>query len=341
MSRCPRRDHVVALGGNERAAPPRRHAAACMPTTCSSCSGVEPPKRAPPVGEAAAAVLATARRFRDGSRRAGPRHRARRRRGRGGADGARAGRVGSPRRVVFTEVASARELVVVARRAAKAAARTSARRAARRGRRRRRRHRVLVLRSRSRAAGRACASTRRGRSPAARAAGTAASRCGAGRMPYDGAREWLGAEPGRVVLARDRSGARSPGQSLAGDALRREGSLRLAADEEERDELHAEFEALREDGFAAEWRDELPAHLDGPLRRRRSSIRPTACSSRLASSAAWRRWPRMRASRSGSTTASRSLEEIEAETVLVATDGYPSGLLGPARGPDHSRRAVR
>ena len=49
---------------------------------------------------------------------------------------------------------------------------------------------------------------------------------------------------------------------LGGDAIRRTGSLRLAGDDE-RDELRAEYEALREDGFAAEWRDELPEPLAG------------------------------------------------------------------------------
>ena len=51
---------------------------------------------------------------------------------------------------------------------------------------------------------------------------------------------------------------------LAGDALRRVGSLRLAGGREEREALRAEFEALREDGFEAEWLDPLP----GPLARR-------------------------------------------------------------------------
>src|SRR6478735_3260863 len=50
---------------------------------------------------------------------------------------------------------------------------------------------------------------------------------------------------------------------LAGDAFRPTGSLRLAADEEERDELREEYEALREAGFAAEWRE----NLDEPLSR--------------------------------------------------------------------------
>src|SRR6266540_3899940 len=57
-----------------------------------------------------------------------------------------------------------------------------------------------------------------------------------GAMPYDRAREWLGperaAEYWRLTeLALERIAA------LAGDALRSTGSLRLAADAEERDEI--------------------------------------------------------------------------------------------------------
>ncbi len=50
---------------------------------------------------------------------------------------------------------------------------------------------------------------------------------------------------------------------LAGDALRRVGSLRLAVDEQERDEVRAEHDALLTDGFGVEWIDELPEPLAG------------------------------------------------------------------------------
>jgi gamma-glutamylputrescine oxidase len=66
---------------------------------------------------------------------------------------------------------------------------------------------------------------------------------------------WRWTEEELVVLAR-----------LAGDAFRRTGSLRLAADDEERDELRVEYEALRNAGFAAEWREDLPAPLAGMYR---------------------------------------------------------------------------
>ena len=51
---------------------------------------------------------------------------------------------------------------------------------------------------------------------------------------------------------------------LAGDAFRRLGSLRLAADAEEREDLRDEIEALWADGLEAEWID-APG---GPLARR-------------------------------------------------------------------------
>ena len=56
--------------------------------------------------------------------------------------------------------------------------------------------------------------------------------------------------------------------TLAGDSFRPTGSLRLAADEEEREELRIEYEALRAGGFSAEWRDELPPPLGELLSRR-------------------------------------------------------------------------
>src|SRR3972149_6302599 len=50
---------------------------------------------------------------------------------------------------------------------------------------------------------------------------------------------------------------------LAGEAFRPTGSLRLAADDEEREGLRVEYEALRAGGFAVEWRGELPPPLPG------------------------------------------------------------------------------
>src|SRR5215210_1388716 len=80
-----------------------------------------------------------------------------------------------------------------------------------------------------------------------------------GAARYDVARETYGAERARELWRRTEE-ALDRLEAVAGDAFRRIGSLRLAADEEERAEIRAEYEALREDGFAAEWLDELP-HL--------------------------------------------------------------------------------
>jgi gamma-glutamylputrescine oxidase len=80
-----------------------------------------------------------------------------------------------------------------------------------------------------------------------------------GAARYDVARQTYGADR-TAELWRRTEAALDRLQFLAGDAFRRTGSLRLAADDEERDPIRAEFEALHEDGFAAEWHDKLP-HL--------------------------------------------------------------------------------
>jgi gamma-glutamylputrescine oxidase len=148
-----------------------------------------------------------------------------------------------------------------------------------------------------------------------------------GAMPYDRAREWLGAErAAEYWQLTEQHLDRLAG--IAGDALRRTGSLRLAADEEERDELRAEFEALGEDGFEAEWRTDVvrgrfPAAIFHPAD---AAIQPARLVRRLA----------LRAADAGVKIIEnhrvQSVDELEAEQVLVATDGYPSGLLGEIEG---------
>ncbi len=117
---------------------------------------------------------------------------------------------------------------------------------------------------------------------------------------------------------------------LAGDAFRVVGSLRIAIDAEESAELEEEFEALRADGFAVEWRDGLEAgHLRYPaavFHPPDGALQPARLVRRLAARAASagvevREHVRVSA-----------LEETGAETVVVATDGYPSGLLGELEG---------
>jgi len=113
---------------------------------------------------------------------------------------------------------------------------------------------------------------------------------------------------------------------LAGDALRRTGSLRLAADPAERAELEAEYRALREDGFAVEWRDDLPEPLAG--RFDGAIFHPADGSLQPA------RWVRRLAARAATAGAElceghrvESLDELEADRVVLATDGYTRGLL--------------
>jgi glycine/D-amino acid oxidase-like deaminating enzyme len=119
--------------------------------------------------------------------------------------------------------------------------------------------------------------------------------------------------------------------SLAADAFRPTGSLRLAVDAEERAELLVEYEALRAAGFAAEWRDDLESP---PAGRYAGAIfhppdgvlQPARLVRRIAA----------RAAEAGveihENTRVHSTDQTGAETVVIATDGYPSGLLGELEG---------
>ena len=145
-------------------------------------------------------------------------------------------------------------------------------------------------------------------------------------MPYDRARVTLGPERAAALWRlTERTLDRMEG--LAGGALRRVGSLRLAADEKERDELLAEHAALREDGFVAEWMDEPPGRLAGRysgalLHPHDGALHPGRWIRRLAE----------RAIEAGAEIREHerveSLTALRADGVVVASDGYPSGLLG-------------
>ena len=146
-----------------------------------------------------------------------------------------------------------------------------------------------------------------------------------GAPAYDAARRNLG--PGRAKgLWRLTERYLDRLEGLAGDAFRRTGSLRLAADREERSELEAEYEALREDGFEVEWREELAEPLRG--RFDGAIFRPPDGSLQPA------RWVRRLAARAVEAGAElrehervESLDELEADHIVVATDGYTQGLL--------------
>ena len=142
--------------------------------------------------------------------------------------------------------------------------------------------------------------------------------------PYDVARSALGPERARRLMqlterALDRL------EELAGDAFRRIGSVRLAFDDDERDALRAEHDALREDGFAVEWVDELPAPLDELYRSALlhppdGAIHPV-------------RWVRRLASHAAAAGAElRPHERVEVDdldgvTVVVAADGFTGSVL--------------
>jgi gamma-glutamylputrescine oxidase len=147
-----------------------------------------------------------------------------------------------------------------------------------------------------------------------------------GAMPYARARDWLGAEQARAYWVATEAALRRLGD-VVGHALRPVGSLQLAADEEERDELRAEYDALRGDGFAAEWREPLELPLEqrfcaGIFHPLDAAVQPARMTREVAE----------RAAAAGAEFVENhhigALSELVAERVLVATDGYPSGLLG-------------
>jgi len=114
---------------------------------------------------------------------------------------------------------------------------------------------------------------------------------------------------------------------LAGDTLRPVGSYRLAADEAERDEIRTEYEALREDGFGVEWLDDLPG---GRLAGRFHGVvvHPSGGSIQPA------RFVRGLAARAADAGAEFREHEpvadvavLDADAVVVATDGYGHGLV--------------
>jgi gamma-glutamylputrescine oxidase len=146
-----------------------------------------------------------------------------------------------------------------------------------------------------------------------------------GAMHYDAARSRFGPERAAAFWhLTERTLDRMA--ELAGDAFRRVGSLRLAADEQERDDLRAEHDALHADGFAVEWMDELPERLAGTYHA--ATVNPDDGALFPG------RWVRRLAAgaveagadiREG--TRVTSLDEVGAEQVVIASDGYRSGLV--------------
>jgi gamma-glutamylputrescine oxidase len=158
-----------------------------------------------------------------------------------------------------------------------------------------------------------------------------------GAARYDVARESYGAAEARELWQRTES-ALNRMESLAGNELRRPGSLRLAADPEEREAIRSEYEALREDRFDVEWRDELPPRLAGSFdgamfHPRDGAVQPAVFTRRLAEAAVEAGAEILEHDRV------ESIDSLDAEQVVVATDGYGRGLIPeladavwPARG---------
>lgn len=148
--------------------------------------------------------------------------------------------------------------------------------------------------------------------------------------PFDVTAASVGEESARAIWAwSERAIDRI--EELAGDAFRRVGSLRLAVDEKERDELRSEYDALVGAGFAAEWLDDLAPPLAG---RFTAAIRHVPDG--VLQPARWVRRLARLAAEAGVEIREHarvtSLDELEGAAVVVCSDGYPSGLLGPIEG---------
>ena len=150
-----------------------------------------------------------------------------------------------------------------------------------------------------------------------------------GASRYDVARETYGAERARD-LWRWTEDALDRMEAVAGDALVRNGSFRLAADEEERGQIRTEFEAMHADGIAAEWIDDLPGHLAGRftggiVHPRDGALQPARFVRRLAA----------RAAEAGAEIREHErvddVDALDAAAVVVATDGYGHGLVDELR----------
>ena len=141
---------------------------------------------------------------------------------------------------------------------------------------------------------------------------------------YDRARVDLGAEPARrLMVLTERALDRM--EQLAGDAFRRVGSLRLAVDDAEREDLRREYDALREDGFAVDWVDELAAPLDrlyaGAIHHPPDgALHPARWVRRLAAHA-------VAAGADIREEIRSSVDGLDADVVVVAGDGFTAALL--------------
>jgi glycine/D-amino acid oxidase-like deaminating enzyme len=143
-------------------------------------------------------------------------------------------------------------------------------------------------------------------------------------VPYDVARAQLGHEQARLYMALTER-ALDRMTELAGDALRRVGSFRLAYDEAELAALRAEHDALTEDGFAVEWVDALEPPLD---RLYRGAILHPHDGALVPA-----RWVRRLARHAVAAGADireherADVDQIDADVVVVAADGFTASVL--------------
>jgi gamma-glutamylputrescine oxidase len=146
-----------------------------------------------------------------------------------------------------------------------------------------------------------------------------------GATRYDIACETYGRDSARTFW-RWTEDELAPMAEIAGDAFREVGSYRLAADVEERDQIRAEYDALHADGFEVEWRDgldgALAGHFHGVIAHAAGgSIQPARFVRRLAA----------RAAEAGvdfrEHDAVADIAALDADRVVVATDGYGHGLV--------------
>jgi gamma-glutamylputrescine oxidase len=145
-------------------------------------------------------------------------------------------------------------------------------------------------------------------------------------VSYDVAVRSLGRTQARALMASTEAGLERL-EGLAGDAFRRVGSLRLAADDQELERLRAEHAALQADGFAVEWVERLEPPLDrlyrgGILHPGDGALQP----------ARWVRLLAQLAEHAGveileETPIDVAAAERDADAVVVATDGFTAALL--------------
>jgi glycine/D-amino acid oxidase-like deaminating enzyme len=146
-------------------------------------------------------------------------------------------------------------------------------------------------------------------------------------LSYDEARSRLGRDVA-ASLWRLTERTLDSMSTLAGDALRRNGSFRLAVDSAEREDLRRECDALLEDGFAAEWLDSRPPHLDrlfvgGFVHPGDGSLAPGLWVKRLAAHAA----------AAGAQIIEHSpvdraaIDELDARGIVIAVDGSIDALV--------------